>query len=130
MRRLLVALIVFTSPLLRAGISDIKPLSPAGQLGPAERMDLLADCLQRKGVTFYGAAWCPQCERQRHLFGAAASRLRYVECSTDGTKDTTAQYCDAADVRGFPTWVRADGARLDGFRNAAELARFSGCRLP
>jgi hypothetical protein len=45
----------------------------------------LAKVLRDKGVTFYGAFWCPHCSRQKDLFGAQAfSYLNYVECSSKG----------------------------------------------
>lgn len=45
----------------------------------------LAKVLRDKGVTFYGAFWCPHCSRQKELFGAQAfGYLDYVECSAKG----------------------------------------------
>eukprot|EP00980_Cylindrotheca_fusiformis_P028682 scaffold22635_cov134-Cylindrotheca_fusiformis.AAC.10 len=45
----------------------------------------LAKTLRDKGVTFYGAFWCPHCSRQKELFGAEAfGYLNYVECSPKG----------------------------------------------
>jgi hypothetical protein len=45
----------------------------------------LAKRMKEKGITFYGAYWCPHCSRQKEIFGRQAmSYLDYVECSPKG----------------------------------------------
>lgn len=45
----------------------------------------LAKKMREKGVTMYGAYWCPHCSRQKELFGQEAwSYVNYVECSPQG----------------------------------------------
>jgi uncharacterized membrane protein len=69
------------------------------------RLHALADHLARSGVQYYGASWCGNCREQSRQFGAAASRLPYVECSPHGRSGGVAFECVAAGISGYPTWV-------------------------
>ncbi|MBI5470146.1 hypothetical protein HY968_02375 [Candidatus Kaiserbacteria bacterium] len=90
--------------------------------------DKLAQCIKSQGVIFYGAFWCPHCQRTKALFGSAAHYLSYVECSTpDGQGQT--QVCIDKGIKGYPTWVRPDGAELGGEHTIDEWAAFSGCTV-
>ena len=45
----------------------------------------LAKLMNEKGISMYGAFWCPHCSRQKELFGQEAwSYINYVECSPKG----------------------------------------------
>ncbi len=94
--------------------------SPVGQF---------AQCLKEKGVTFYGAFWCPHCKAQKQLFGDAAALLPYVECSTANGNAQT-QFCIDKKITGYPTWEFADGSRLSGEQTFAQLAEKSKCSVP
>lgn len=86
----------------------------------------LAQCLNAKGATFYGAFWCPHCRAQRALFGSAVTALPYVECSNpDGNSQV--QVCKDKKIEGYPTWIFADGATVTGEQTFATLAEKSGC---
>lgn len=69
------------------------------------RLHGLAEHLQRSGVTYYGASWCANCREQSRRFGAAASRLPYVECSPNGRNGGVAFECIGAGITGYPTWI-------------------------
>jgi thiol-disulfide isomerase/thioredoxin len=90
--------------------------------------DQLAQCIKKQGVIFYGAFWCPHCQRTKALFGVSAKYLPYVECSTaDGNKQT--QICIDKKITSYPTWVRPDGGELGGEHTVDEWAAFSGCTV-
>lgn len=126
MRTLILAILIIASPVIGASTPDIQVPASSGELVAPARLDRLANCLRRSGAVFYGASWCPHCAEQRRSFGVAATRLPYVECSVDGTKDRT-RACEAANIRGFPTWIFADGTQRIGFVQPGELAELSGC---
>ena len=86
-------------------------------------------CLKSKGATFYGTSWCPHCQAQREALGDAMDYVRYVECSVDGTRETTPE-CHKAKIDGYPTWTFADGSRESGEQSVAELAAKTGCTPP
>jgi len=86
-----------------------------------------AECISRSGAIFYGAHWCPHCANQKVDFGKSAHRLPYVECYKDGTR-TKLKQCK--EIRGFPTWVFADGSKKSGHLSIETLARRTGCPLP
>ena len=86
-------------------------------------------CLKSKGATFYGTSWCLHCDAQRETLGDAADYVRYVECSIDGTRETTAA-CRKAKVDSYPTWTFSDGSRESGAQSLAELAAKTGCTPP
>ena len=93
------------------------------------KYDQLAQCIKDKGVIFYGAFWCPHCQRTKAMFGTSARLLPYVECSTPDGKDQTA-ICKEKKITGYPTWIFPDGSQLTGEHTLAELAGKSGCALP
>ncbi len=88
-----------------------------------------AQCLKEKGAIFYGAYWCPHCQRQKAMFGSAEQALPYVECSTPDGK-AQLQVCIDKKIKNYPTWDFADGSRLTGERALSELAEKTGCTLP
>ncbi len=89
----------------------------------------LAQCMAEKGTTFYGAFWCPHCQKQKKLFGSAAKELPYVECSTADGKGQL-QVCIDKGVKSYPTWEFGDGSRLTGELSFDTLREKSGCALP
>jgi thiol-disulfide isomerase/thioredoxin len=93
------------------------------------KLDALAQCLTDKGVVFYGAFWCPHCQKTKKMFGSSARLLPYVECSTPDGKDQT-QICKDKKITSYPTWVFPDGSILNGEHTLQELAAKSGCALP
>ncbi len=96
--------------------------------GKPGELDGLAQCLKDKGVTFYGAFWCPHCQAEKAAFGRSARLLPYVECSTPDTQGQT-QICIDKKVTGYPTWVFPDGTRQEGEMTPQELADKAGCTL-
>ena len=89
----------------------------------------LAVHLRESGAKFYGAQWCPTCERQRDLFQASKSELPYVECSPAGRHGRTAVECLQQAISNYPTWI-INGQRSTGFLTPTELASRSGFEAP
>ena len=95
--------------------------------GPGN-LDPLVQCIANNGIKFYGAFWCPHCQRTKAEFGSSAHLLPYVECSTaDGQGQT--QVCKDKGISTYPTWIRPDGTSLVGEHTVQEWASFSGCTL-
>jgi len=93
------------------------------------KYDGLATCIKDSGALFYGAFWCPHCQKQKAEFGTAAKLLPYIECSTpDGSGQL--QVCKDAKVTGYPTWVFKNGTTLSGEVKLEELAKQTSCTLP
>ena len=99
------------------------------------KLDAFASCLDEKGVTFYGAFWCPHCASQQALFGKSAKLLPYVECSTpDGQGQLAA--CRDKNITNYPTWEfppavgTTSMSRITGEVTLAQLTEMSGCPLP
>lgn len=89
------------------------------------RLAALATHLEESGAQYYGAFWCPSCQRQKRLFGAAKDRLPYVECSPGGRGRPMAQACVVAGIATYPTWV-IHGRRFEEVLQPRELARLTG----
>src|SRR5512134_1976266 len=87
-----------------AAAALVHPPAPARADGLAD----LARCLADGGAVFYGAAWCPYCQRQLRAFGSAARLLPYVECSDPNSRQMRSE-CREAGVRKYPTWVFGNG---------------------
>jgi hypothetical protein len=95
----------------------------------SSRLNAFAQCLGAKGAKMYGAYWCPHCESQKELFGSAFQYAPYVECGVKGSR-SPAQACLDAGVKHYPTWVFADGARVEGEHPLEFLSQETGCALP
>jgi|SRR5581483_7952534 len=93
------------------------------------KYDAFAKCIASKGVTFYGAFWCPHCQDQKAMFGSSAKYLPYVECSTPDSNGQT-PVCQQASIQGYPTWQFADKTRQEGEMSLQDLAKKTGCALP
>jgi len=90
--------------------------------------DQFATCIKNSGATFFGAFWCPHCQREKSFFGKSAALLPYVECSTpDGQGQT--EVCKQNKIEGYPTWQFKDGTRKSGELTLQELSTFTGCPL-
>ncbi|HET9942890.1 MAG TPA: vitamin K epoxide reductase family protein [Terriglobia bacterium] len=99
-----------------------------GQEDPLARA--LAEHLSNSGnVKFYGASWCPHCQDQKALFGAAAKRLPYVECSPDGQGAPQAPVCANLEIKSYPTWI-INGKRIEQVMTMTDLANATNFRAP
>ncbi len=92
-------------------------------------LDEFTRCLKEKGATFYGAFWCPHCQKEKAMFGKSARLLPYVECSTaDGNGQL--QVCQDKKISGYPTWEFTDGSRETGETSLQVLSEKTNCQLP
>jgi len=85
----------------------------------------LVQHLKKIDAKFYGASWCPHCKEQKKLFGAAADRLPYVECSLPGPGGPQAPICRSMNIQSYPTWI-INGRRHERVLMPEELAKLSG----
>jgi len=117
---------VFTVVAILAVLAGIVYFSKRRQ---SNRMDAFARCLGEKGAKMYGAYWCPHCADQKELFGPSFQYAPYIECGIKGSR-ATAQVCTDAGVKRYPTWVFADGARVEGEHPLDFLGQETGCPAP
>jgi len=93
-------------------------------------MDEFAVCLtEEAGAEYYGAYWCPNCQRQGELFGSAKEFINYIECG-EGVSDSEHDTCLLEGIEAYPTWRFANGNELIGYQGVEDLAAASGCALP
>lgn len=85
----------------------------------------LAEHLEARGDVFYGASWCPHCQQQKDVFGAAAEFLPYVECAPHGPRGPRATACQLAEIRNYPTWM-IDGRKVERLMPPELLAKLTG----
>lgn len=88
------------------------------------KYDGFAQCLAEKGLTMYGASWCPHCQNEKKNFGNAVKYIKYVECPDN------VQLCTSLGIQGYPTWIEANGTKHEGEQGLEGLAKISGCQLP
>jgi len=93
------------------------------------RLDAFARCLTAKQAKMYGAYWCPHCEEQKEKFGSSFEYAPYVECGIKGS-NAIAAVCTEAGIKRFPTWVFAEGTRVEGAHELEFLGEQTGCSLP
>lgn len=102
--------------------------SPKSQ-AKKEAFNGFASCIADSGATYYGAFWCPNCQKQGAMFKNAKDLLPYVECSTpDGSNQL--QICKDAGVVKYPTWNFPDGTRVEGVQTFASLSEKTSCPVP
>jgi uncharacterized membrane protein len=109
-------------------------LSYTGVLGPTQATEdplarALAEHLAKVNVKFYGAQWCPHCQQQKELFGVAAKRLPYIECSPEGQGTPQAQVCKDANIESYPTWI-IDDKRYEDVLTMTQLANLTNFKAP
>ena len=92
------------------------------------KYDNFAKCLTDKGVNFYGAFWCPNCNDQKRLFGKSIKYVNYIECSLPDRSGQT-QICVKEDIQGYPTWEFANKTRVRGVMSINDLSLISECPL-
>lgn len=97
-------------------------------LAEAQSVEALARHLSKIGAKMYGAYWCPHCQHQKTLFGAAIGRIRYIECDPQGD-NAQPQLCQAAKIQGYPTW-EINGKLYPGSQSLETLANLSGYKGP
>lgn len=85
--------------------------------------DKFAECLRDKGVVMYGADWCPHCQNEKRAFGESFKYVNYVECPKNP------KICLDAGIESYPTWIFADGRKLEGEQGLEKLAKESGCNI-
>ena len=89
----------------------------------------LAKHLSESGAKFYGAFWCPHCQKQKATFGKEAMEfVPYIECSPPDRNGQTA-VCQAAKIEGYPTWD-INGQRSTGEKSLTDLADLTGYQGP
>jgi hypothetical protein len=93
------------------------------------RLDAFAKCLTAKQAKMYGAFWCPHCEEQKEKFGSSFQYAPYIECGIKGSKGIE-PVCTQAGIKRFPTWIFADGTRVEGEHELNFLGEQTGCSLP
>jgi uncharacterized membrane protein/glutaredoxin len=89
----------------------------------------LAIHLEQSGAIMYGAHWCDHCKQQKDLFGEAARRLPYVECSTGAQGTPQTAECRNRQIRTYPTWV-INGQRYEEVLTQTRLAALTGFKPP
>jgi hypothetical protein len=78
----------------------------------------LAKAMNEKGITMYGAYWCPHCSRQKELFGQEAwGYVNYVECAPKGYGFKGM----CKNVDGYPTFLDKRGKEVFSGERPLEL---------
>ena len=93
------------------------------------RLDAFAKCLTAKQAKLYGAFWCEHCAAQKEMFGSSFQYAPYIECGIKGSRGIE-PVCTQAGIKRFPTWIFADGSRVEGEHELEFLGEQTGCSLP
>src|SRR5690606_15381744 len=100
-------------------------------LPPVSTYDSFAQCVTGKGATLYNAFLAPFSQSIKTLFGSSMRYIIQVEFSTsDGSGQT--QLCANKNITGYPTWIFADGTRIEGQYATflEDLSKRTSCPLP
>ena len=97
--------------------------------GPGDKYNDFAKCVSEKGAVFYGAFWCPHCQRVKKSFGDAFEFINYVECDPRDEKGQP-EVCQAEEIDKYLTIRFEDGSELVGEPTLAQIAAKTGCQLP
>ncbi len=91
------------------------------------KYDKLAQCITDSGAKFYGAFWCPHCQKTKAMFGKSAKLIPYVECSKPNGQGQL-PICEEKGIKGYPTWIFSDGSQLNGEQKLEDLAEKTNCQ--
>lgn len=122
MKKNIVPIIIIALVVIALAVLIVKPWQGGSASDPA--LASFGECLAAKGATMYGAYWCPHCQNEKKTLGAAFPKITYVECTENE------QLCAQKNITGYPTWIFADGTRLEGEQGLAGLSRATGCAVP
>ena len=78
----------------------------------------LAQCLNEKGAELYTALYCPDCEKQKQIFGKALELISKIDCDE----------ADCSNIRELPAWYFNKTFHY-GYKNLTELDDISGCNI-
>lgn len=95
-----------------ADMASETPITPFGQY------------LKDKNVKFYGAEWCPHCQKMKQEMGEGTWKPVYIECNAGPRK--IAKVCEDAKIEAFPTFELGNGERHVGEMTMDELKKFVG----
>lgn len=84
----------------------------------------LSQAITDSGAQFFGAGWCPVCTEQKELFEDGSQFLPFIEVTNPDR--TTNQIGVDNNITSFPTWVFADGSRLEGLQSIETLMERTG----
>ena len=93
--------------------------SITGKVIEPGQYDEFAQYLTTQGAKMYGTEWCSHCKNQKKLFDSSFQYIDYIDC------DWESEVCDAAGIRGFPTW-EIDGELYPGEQSLERLASLTG----
>ncbi|WP_442485021.1 peptidylprolyl isomerase [Aeoliella sp. SH292] len=88
----------------------------------------LAQALNDAGAKFFGAAWCPFCTAQKEMFEDGGQLLPFVEVTSPDR--TLTALGETLGIDTFPTWIFANGTRLEGIQSLQVLAAAAGVLIP
>ncbi len=88
------------------------------------KYDDFAKCLASKNLTMYGAVWCSHCKAEKARFEGSFKYVPYVECTENP------DLCAEKEIKGYPTWIDANGIQYQGEQGLEKLSEISGCALP
>ncbi len=84
--------------------------------------------LSAKNVVLYGADWSTSTSDQKRLFDDGAKHLTYIDVTnSDRTPNQTA--IDKA-ITTYPTWIFADGGRLEGIQSLKAIGTRANVPIP
>ncbi len=95
-----------------------------GYISGEDETTKFAQCLEERGVEFYGGRYCAQCEKQREVFGSSIGFLNYIECATNPRGEVIDTRCQ--NLREIPAWY-INKSIYYGYKNISELRELSGC---
>ena len=90
-------------------------------------MVAVAQAITDSGAVFYGTSWSEESTVQKELFSDGAASLPFVEV-TDSDR-TLNDVGEVNEIEEYPTWIFADGTRLEGVQSIQVLAAAAGVSL-
>ncbi|PQO44692.1 peptidylprolyl isomerase [Blastopirellula marina] len=88
----------------------------------------LAKAITDSGAKFYGAVWCPHCTEQKELFGDGGEYLPFIEVTNPDR--TLNDLGTSLSITKLPTWVFANGTRVEGTLTISQLVQYTGVAVP
>ena len=83
-------------------------------------VEKLAQCLKEQNAEFYSSQICPDCEKQKELFGQSINYIRVIDCGNEKE--------NCPNILSVPAFY-FNSTIVYGYKSLTELDKISGCNV-
>jgi|688.fasta_scaffold00410_1 cyclophilin family peptidyl-prolyl cis-trans isomerase len=121
------AIVGSANPVTTVSANSVGEGEQTGEGEAGNDLVAFAKAIAATNTKFYGGAWCAFCTQQKNLFEDGGKYLPFVDVTNpDRTPNSIAT---TNNITTYPTWVFADGSRLEGVQTLATISQKTGIAI-